>query len=143
VSYVLPWPLPRRDARREEHRPLSTLLLIHDRLATSVLLFMVVTGLWGVISFLRGGVLSGSIAGTLLIGQVLIVAQVAAGVGLYVLGARPADSTHYLYGATAVLVLPFLYSYLRDRYPRQSLGIYSLMALFIAGLAVRGMTTGA
>lgn len=102
---------------------------------------MAAAGVWGLVSFARGGVLSGSIAGALLIGQVLIVVQSAAGVALYLLGARPVESTHYLYGATAVLVLPFLYSYLRDRYPRQSLAIYSLMALFIAGLAVRGMTT--
>ncbi|CAA9546984.1 MAG: hypothetical protein AVDCRST_MAG49-1458 [uncultured Thermomicrobiales bacterium] len=103
---------------------------------------MAVLGCWGLFSYLRGGVLSGSIAGTFLIGQVLIVVQSVAGVALYLLGARPVEGTHYLYGITAVLVLPFLYSYLRDRYPRQGLAIYSLLALFIAGLAVRGMTTG-
>jgi hypothetical protein len=47
-----------------------------------------------------------------------------------------------LYGVTAAIVLPFLWSYVRDRAPRQGLLLYSLVALFIVGLAIRGMTTG-
>jgi hypothetical protein len=47
-----------------------------------------------------------------------------------------------LYGVTAILVLPFAWSYLRDRNQRQALMIYSLLALFIVGLAIRGMSTG-
>jgi tryptophan-rich sensory protein len=82
------------------------------------------------------------LAGTFVIGQVLIVIQVAAGVSLLAWGNRPADSTHYLYGATAILILPFAWSYLRARDQRQALLFYSLVALFIAGLAVRGITTG-
>ena len=107
-----------------------------------MLLFMAVAGIWGVLSFLRGGTLSGSLAGTFVIGQGLVVAQVIAGVVLVVRDARPATSVHYLYGATAVLVLPFAWTYLRDRNPRQALLIYSKLALFIAGLSIRGMTTG-
>lgn len=103
---------------------------------------MAVTGLWGLLSYLRGGTLSGSLAGTFLIGQGLVVVQVIAGVGLALFGARPATSVHYLYGVTAVLVLPFVWSYVRDRDQRQGLLFYSLIALFVAGLAVRGMTTG-
>ena len=41
-----------------------------------------------------------------------------------------------------MLVLPFAWSYLRARNQRQALLIYSLIALFIFGLAVRGMITG-
>jgi hypothetical protein len=122
---------------------LSTLVLFHDRLATTMLLFMSVTGVWGLISYARGGTLSGSLAGTFVIGQALVVAQVAAGLVLVMRGYRPMSSVHYLYGITAIVVLPFAWSYLRDRSPRQALLIYSLLALFIAGLAIRGMTTGA
>ena len=117
-------------------------MLIHERLATTMLLFMAVAGTWGVFSFLRGGTLSGSLAGTFVIGQGLIAAQVIAGVVLVARGFRPTTQVHYLYGATAILVLPFAWTYLRDRNPRQALLIYSLLALFIAGLSIRGMTTG-
>lgn len=121
---------------------MATLLVFHDRLSISMLLFMTVLGLWGLVAYARGQTLSGSLAGTFVIGQVLIVIQVAAGVSLLAWGNRPADSTHYLYGATAILILPFAWSYLRARDQRQALLFYSLVALFIAGLAVRGITTG-
>jgi hypothetical protein len=116
--------------------------LLHERLSVSAMIFWAAVGVWGVVAFLRGGGLSGSLAGALVIGQGLVVVQVLAGVGLVALGVRPPEPTHYLYGATAVLVLPFAWSYLRQRDQRQALLIYSLLALFIAGLAIRGMTTG-
>ncbi len=103
---------------------------------------MAVAGLWGLSSYLRGGTLSGSLAGTFVIGQGLVVVQVLAGIGLVLFGGRPTTSVHYLYGVTAVLVLPFVWSYVRERDQRQGLLFYSLIALFVAGLAVRGMTTG-
>lgn len=99
-------------------------------------------GVWGILAYIRGGTLSGSISGALAIGQVLVVIQGLAGLALYVQGNRPTTPVHYLYGLTAILVLPFIWSYLRDRDQRQALLIYSLLALFIAGLAIRGMTTG-
>jgi hypothetical protein len=121
---------------------LSTIALIHERLATTMLLFMTVAGLWGLVSYARGGALSGSLAGTFVIGQGLIAVQVLAGLAMVLQGREPATSVHFLYGATAILVLPFAWTYLRDRSPRHALLIYSLLALFVAGLAVRGMTTG-
>lgn len=125
-----------------KERFLATILAVHDRLATTMLLFMVIAGIWGLFSYVRGGTLSGNLAGTFLIGQGLIAVQVIAGILLYAWGYRAASSVHFLYGVTAILVLPFAWSYLRDRNPRHALMIYSLLALFIAGLAVRGMTTG-
>lgn len=116
--------------------------MLHDRLATSVLIFMAAVGLWGLLTVVRGGGVSGSIAGALVIGQGLIVIQVLAGAALWLWGFRPADGTHVLYGLTAILVLPFAWSFMRDRDQRQALLLYSLLALFIVGLAIRGMTTG-
>ncbi|MGH2616727.1 MAG: hypothetical protein ACRDJC_15950 [Thermomicrobiales bacterium] len=103
---------------------------------------MAAVGVWGVFAYLRGQSMSGSLAGALVIGQVLVLLQVGAGIVLLVAGARPPGLTHYLYGITAILVLPFAWSYFRDRDQRQALLIYSLLALFIFGLAIRGMVTG-
>lgn len=121
---------------------LEIFFLLHDRLSITVMLFMAALGVWGVFIYLRGQSVTGSYAGALAIGEALIVAQVAAGVLVLGAGARAPSSTHYLYGITGVLVLPFAWSYLRDRDQRQALLIYSLIALFIFGLAVRGMMTG-
>ena len=117
--------------------------VLHDRLAVSMLLFMTALGVWGLIAYSRGEGVAGSIAGAFVIGEILVTLQVLAGVALVVFGARPVNPTHYLYGATAILVLPFAWTFLKDRHPRQGLLVMSLIALFIAGLAIRGMTTAA
>jgi hypothetical protein len=106
------------------------------------MLFMLAVGVWGLFSYARGQSLSGSLAGALVLGEALVAVQVIAGVLLFTLGARAPAATHYLYGITAILVLPFAWSYYRDRDQRQALLIYSLIALFIFGLAVRGAMTG-
>jgi hypothetical protein len=116
--------------------------VLHDRLSVTMMLFMAAVGIWGIVAYLRGQSVSGSYAGALAVGEALVLAQVAAGAAMLMTGARPATATHYLYGITAVLVLPFAWSYLRSRHQRQALLIYSLIALFIFGLAVRGMITG-
>jgi hypothetical protein len=121
---------------------LSTLITIHDRLSTTVILFMFAIGLWGVFTFLRGGALGGSIAGAMIIGQILITVQVVLGAIIFADGFRPASSIHYLYGATALVVLPFAYSYLQRRDPRQALLFFSIAALFIGGIAIRAISTG-
>ncbi len=121
---------------------MSTFVLLHDRLGTTVVLFFLIVGLWGILEFARGGVLGGNIAGALIIGQVLIVVQGLLGLAIFIWGERPNQTLHILYGFTAGLVLPFVWSYVRDRAPRQGLLLYSLVALFIVGLAIRGITTG-
>jgi hypothetical protein len=121
---------------------LELVALLHDRLSITLMLFMAAIGVWGIVAYLRGQSISGSYAGALAIGEALVLMQVGAGVVMFATGARPPTSTHYLYGLTAVLVLPFAWSYLRTRDQRLALLIYSLVALFIFGLAVRGVITG-
>ena len=106
------------------------------------MLFMFALGVWGLFSYLRGAGLDGSLSGAFVIGQGLIMIQCLAGVVLYLDGRRPVNAFHYLYGITAIIVLPFVWSYMKDRDARQSLLFYSLLALFIGGLAIRGMVTG-
>ncbi len=121
---------------------MDVVALFHDRLATTMLLFFLAAGGWGLFEYIRGGTLSGNIAGALLLGQALVMLQGTLGVVLFLSGTRLNDPVHLLYGLTAVLVLPFVWSYMRNRAPRQGLLIYSLISLFIVGLAIRGMTTG-
>lgn len=121
---------------------MSTVLLFHERLATTVMLFMGAVSLWGLFSYMRGQVLSGSISGALAIGQALVMIQGLMGAVLFIDGGHHPSSVHYLYGITAVIITPFVWSYVKDRHPRQGLLFYSLTALFIFGLAVRGIQTG-
>lgn len=104
---------------------------------------MAAVGIWGLFTFVKGGILEGSISGALIIGQILIVLQGVVGLILFTdADRRPDDPVHILYGAAAALTMPFIWTYVRERHPRQGLFFYSLAALFIAGLAIRGITTG-
>lgn len=115
---------------------------MHDRLAITVVMFMFAVGLWGLFSFISGGVLGGSISGALVIGQILITIQVILGLILLTDGFRPLSNIHYLYGVTGIIAMPFAYSYLQKRAPREALLFFSLVALFIGGIGIRAITTG-
>jgi hypothetical protein len=138
-----PWTLQPGAGRAEvKDNAVDVVLLVHDRLSITMVLFMFAIGAWGMFSFARGESLGGSISGALAIGQGLISLQILFGVALVVGGREPAETFHYLYGITAIVLIPFAYSYLKARHPRQALFFYSLAALFIGGLGIRGITTG-
>ncbi|MCO5214904.1 MAG: hypothetical protein M9953_06810 [Thermomicrobiales bacterium] len=119
---------------------MQIILQLHGTLAQTVMLYFLVVGLWGLFEYARGGELGGNIGGAFVIGQGLVVVQVLLGLIILAGGFR-AISTHYLYGISAIISLPFAWSYMRSRHPRQGLLIYSLVALWIFGLAIRGMVT--
>lgn len=114
---------------------------LHNSLALSMLYFMLVCGVWGLISALGQG-LSASLSGALVIGEALIVVQGALGALSYAGGSRPGQGVHVLYGLTAVITLPAIYSYARGRSSKQQALLFGFGALFIFGLAIRGMVTG-
>lgn len=114
----------------------------HALLSQTVMLFFLLIGGWGLFEYIRGGELGGNIGGAFVIGQVVVTVQVLLGVVLVIGGTYAVDAVHYLYGITAIISLPFAWSYMRSRHPRQGLMIYSLVALWIFGLAVRGIITG-
>jgi hypothetical protein len=119
----------------------SFIAQLHNSLATTMILFMVVCGLWGLVSAFGGGV-SGSYAGALVLGEGLILAQGVLGILAYLTGLRPAQGLHFLYGVTAALTLPGIYSYVRNR-PNQVQALwFGGGALFIVGLAIRGILNG-
>lgn len=118
----------------------DAVLEMHAVLAQTVTFYFFIIGVWGLVEFARGGELGGNIGGAFVIGQVVVSVQVALGLVLLALGDR-ADSIHYLYGISAIISMPFAWSYLRSQHPRKALLIYALVALFVFGLAIRGQVT--
>ncbi len=115
---------------------------LHAMLANTVILFMLVCGLWSIFSAFRGGI-NGNLAGALAIGEGLIIFQVLLGVISFVLGHRPVQQgLHILYGLSIVLTLPGIYSFTRGRSASSQALWFGGGALFIVGLALRGITTG-
>jgi heme A synthase len=113
---------------------------LHATLANTVILFMVVCGLWGFFAAFRGG-MNGSLSGALVIGEGLIIVQGLLGGISYLLGNRPAQSLHFLYGLSTLITLPGIYSFTRGRSSESRALWFGAGALFIAGLAIRGITT--
>ncbi len=114
---------------------------MHATLAQTVMYYFFAIGVWGLFEYIRGGELGGNIGGAFVIGQVVVAIEVILGLTILA-GGFTVQSVHFLYGITAIISMPFAWSYMRSRHPRQALAVYSLVALWICGLAIRGIVTG-
>ena len=113
----------------------------HARLGNTALLFILVCGLWGIMGYLRRQPISSSYAGTLVIGEGLLLVQAAIGVLLLLGGGRPERGVHILYGVLTGLCLPGTFVYTQGRQSRAESLIYGLVGLFIFALALRARIT--
>jgi mannitol-specific phosphotransferase system IIBC component len=107
------------------------------------LLISVFIGVWGLVTYFRKMPSSGSFRATLVLTEVLFILQGVVGVLIYANGRRPHDNLHWLYGVLLVIILPIAASYTSGREPRREPLVYGIAGLFMAGLAIRALTTGA
>jgi heme A synthase len=114
---------------------------LHQRIAISLVLYYSILGVWGIGLAIRKSPLSPGYRGALVIGVGLGVVQALLGVFLVLSGLRPADNLHFLYGASVILTLPLVMSYVVDKKFSRPLA-FGLASLFMAGLAIRAITTG-
>jgi hypothetical protein len=114
---------------------------LHQLIAQALIAYFAVVGVWGVILGIRKAEMNPAYRGALTIGVALAVVQAAVGVGLLVSGDRPASDLHFLYGVSVILTLPLVASYIADKKFSRVLA-FGLASLFMAGLAIRAMTTG-
>ena len=116
---------------------------IHGRIATSVILFAAIAGIWGIISRLRGQGISGNYWGILAVGELLFIGQAVLGILLWVNGARPGRmGVHVLYGIILVITLPGYYIISKGRDDQVASLLYGLICLLIALIGMRAMVTG-
>lgn len=118
-----------------------TLTFIHARLGTTLVIFSLALGLWGLYRYWRGQGVSSDYLGALVIGELLVLAIGGLGGYLAVGGGAPARWIHILYGVTAVAAWPAAYVYLQGGRDRRAMFIYSLVSLFVFGLALRAIGT--
>jgi hypothetical protein len=120
-----------------------SLTAIHNNLATSVLLFMLIAGVYGLVSYFRGQSMSGNYWGILAVGELLILGEAVLGAVLWFSGARPGRlGIHVLYGVVAVISLPAYYAITKGRDDRQVVLVYSLLNFFLAAISLRAAATG-
>jgi heme A synthase len=114
---------------------------LHQTVARALVLYYVAIGVWGVFLGIRKSPLDPGYRGALVIGIALGVVQALLGIVLVLSGLRPADNLHFLYGASVILTLPLVMSYIVDKRISRPLA-FGLASLFMAGLAIRAITTG-
>jgi heme A synthase len=119
------------------------ILELHRIISLSTVIFLGFLGVWGFFRAIRRNGVDGSYMGALVIGELLIAFQAILGLILVIDGARPGRVVHFIYGAFAVVALPGLFAYLRGDDSNQSQWYYAISTLFLAGVAIRAIGTGA
>ena len=119
---------------------MDVVLSLHGRVATAIVLYLSIVGLWGLWLGLRGSAPTPSFIGALVIFEVAAVGQGLLGIAL-LLSRAPSQSLHILYGFALALAIPLAATMVRRREGRTASLTFGLMALFAAGLAIRGITT--
>ncbi len=116
-------------------------ILVHDRLTTVIILYLLICAAWGLFNAARKRPVSDSYRTTLLIAEGLFVLQGVVGLELLGEGKAPSQWVHFLYGFLGVIVLPTVIGYVGRGKQRESLWL-GLTSLFLFGVAVRAMMTG-
>lgn len=124
---------------------------MHRTLSTMMLLYSFIAGVWGLFNFLRRRPPDGNYNGALAVGVILFVLQGLVGL-ILLLGGRSTERTlpllyglpvHMLYGVTAMLTIPAIFAFTRGRNSVRESLLYGLGMLFIWGLSLRAVETGA
>ena len=121
-------------------RTVDVVLSLHGRIATAIVLYLTVVGLWGLVLGLRGSGPTPNFIGALVMFEVAAVVQGLLGIAL-LFSRSPSQSLHVLYGVALAVALPLAATMVRRREPRAASFAFGFMALFAAGLALRGITT--
>ena len=115
---------------------------LHVRFALALAVLAVVLGLWGTYEYLRHRALSGGFRSTYILMAGLTAVQGAAGVGELLLGNRPHNLLHVVYGIFAGAFLPGIYFYV-GRGAKDREAVFLAAACWIVLVAfIRGFATG-
>jgi heme A synthase len=121
----------------------SVTVTLHQNWSRVVLLYTLLVALWALFLWLRGANPSGGLLGALILNEAVVLIQGILGVVLLTQGQRPHDALHFLYGVVSVLVLPAAYFYSEGGAERRDSLVFGLGGLFLLGIAIRAITTGA
>jgi hypothetical protein len=118
----------------------------HSRLATALVLFAALAGVYGLVEYFRRQSVSPNYWGIIVVGNLLAVGQGLLGVVLALGGGQPARGIiHIIYGVVALSWIPminFVSSVVnKEKQARRETLLVALISLFQAGIAWRAITT--
>ena len=114
---------------------------LHATLSTSAILFLIVSGFWGLAGFLRRQPVTPAYKGILAVGEALLVAIALVGLLLFPDGRLPGP-LHLLYGAVSVLALPGVFAFTGGQMGRREALLYALVSWLTVGFIIRAWQTG-
>jgi heme A synthase len=119
------------------------LSFFHARLANTVLFYFLAMMIWAFWLFFRKRNSDPNFRGAFLISEILVLLQGLLGLVLWLTHLRPAGgSMHLLYGVIAVLGLPALYAFTKDKPNRYEMLVYAIAYFLLAAIVIRSRMTG-
>jgi len=118
----------------------DVVLSLHGRVATAIVLYLSVVGVWGLVLGARGLGPTPGFVGALVVAEIAAIVQGLFGL-ILLFSNPPSQSLHVLYGFALALAIPLAATFVRKRERRTASFTFALVALFAAGLAIRGITT--
>jgi heme A synthase len=115
---------------------------LHGFAARALLAYAVALGIWGTYRYFRNQPLDGGFRASYLIMAGLTALQGLIGLATFLLGARPAELLHVVYGIFAVIFLPGAYLYAHGGSPRREAVILAGAAWVVSIAFFRGIATG-
>ena len=125
-----------------------SIAFVHGRIAMTMVLFALLSGVYGLVEFFRKRPVSPNYWGIIVVGNLLALVQGAFGAWMGLNGAAPGRGwIHVLYGVVAALWIPLIQfgynQFLKEGHAkRQETLICAIVSLFEFGIALRAMTTG-
>lgn len=119
----------------------ATLGSLHGFAARVLLAYAVVLGIWGAYRYFRNQELSGGFRASFLIMAGLTAVQGLLGLATFLLGARPTELLHVVYGIFAVIFLPGTYLYAQGGSRRREAVILAAAAWIVSIAYLRGAAT--
>jgi hypothetical protein len=115
---------------------------LHGFAARVLLVYAVVLGIWGAYRYFRNLELGGGFRASYLIMAGLTAIQGLLGLAAFLLGSRPTELLHVVYGIFAVIFLPGAYLYAQGGSRRREAVILAGAAWVVSIAYLRGIATG-
>lgn len=126
---------------------MGIVLVIHSTLSSTIWMFFLALGLWGLFNAIRKKGVDGGYLGAMVIGEILYALQAVLGIILWAGGFLPGlgnPTMHILYGSFALVFMPFVYFvWLKGDDSVQAQWVLGFTTLFLFGIALRAVSVAA
>jgi heme A synthase len=120
----------------------NLIIFLHGRFAIALILFAVILGVWGTASLATRRQVGPSFRASFVLMIGLTAVQCLAGLAVFLLGGRPREILHVVYGIFAIVFLPGLY-FFAARGSRTREAMLLAISCWIVAIAYgRGIMTG-